>query len=476
MPEPGPSSPDRPTLFCLHFLGGSAEGWQPMTRLLSGSLRCVTIDLPGFGDAAHVVGYSVREMADRVAGVIAREAPARWMLAGHSMGAKVAAVLARRAEDGEPGLRGLAGLVLLAGSPPGPEPMADEQRQAMMGWFGGEPDRHRDEAQGYIDGNVGARLDRPLNERAVGDVLRLNRAAWLAWLEGGSREDWSARVGVLRTPTLLIAGERDPALGPAAQRSLVAPHFAQARLVTLAGAGHLLPMERTEAVARLIEAHAGGLATEPAAAPVIDDAYRALIDSPRVSARTRALLLDRARPDDPGYTPVCMSVEQLAVLRAAIDRVLPQPAGPRIDLAARLDRLLASGTGDGWRYDLLPPDAQACRAGLRTLDQQARASYGQHFAGLDGEAQDALLERAAAGSLGAEADPELLDAAQMRLWFEDLRAEAVKAYVAHPATLARLGYGGIGYGGDGPGKSGFTRIGAGEREDWEPLAASAPAR
>ena len=477
MPAPGQSSSDCPTLFCLHFLGGSASEWKPVIRLLPQAWRCVTIDLPGFGDAAHLDGFSVQEMADHVARLIGEQAPAHWMLAGHSMGAKVAAVLTRRAEDGEPGLSGLSRLVLLAGSPPGPEPIADEQRQAMLGWFRGAPEGYRGEAQGYIDGNIGAALELALNEQVVGDVLRINPAAWLAWLESGSREDWSARVGVLRTPTLVVAGEQDAALGPAAQRSLVAPHFAQVRLVTLPGAGHLLPLERAEAVARLIEAHAGAVEAPEAAAPGIGEAYRALIDSDRVSARTRALLLDRARPDDPGYVPRCMSVEQLAVLRAAIDRVLPQPAAARIDLAARIDRLLASGTGDGWRFALLPPDAEAYRAGLSTLDRQAQAAHGRHFVALDPDEQDALLERAAAGTLGAEPEPEakagLLDASQMRLWFEDLRAESVKAYVAHPATLARMGYGGIAYGGDGPRKSGFSRIGAGEREAWEPVAATA---
>ena len=478
MPAPGQSSSDSPTLFCLHFLGGSANEWKPMIRFLPQAWRCVTVDLPGFGNAFHLEGYSVQEMADRVAGVIGEHASARWMLAGHSMGAKVAAVLARRAENGEPGLSGLSRLVLLAGSPPGPEPIPDEQREAMLGWFRGEPEQHRGEAQGYIDGNIGAGLEFALNEQAVGDVLRINPAAWLAWLEGGSREDWSVRVGVLGTPTLLVAGEHDAALGAGAQCSLVAPHFARVRLVTLPGAGHLLPLERAEAVARLIEAHAGPVEVLEAAAPEIGEAYRALIDSDRISARTRALLLDRARPDDPGYVPSCMSVEQLAVLRAAIDRVLPQPAAARIDLAARIDRLLASGTGDGWRFALLPPDAEAYRAGLGTLEREARKAHGRHFVALDACEQDALLERAAAGALGGTvepaAEPGLLDAPQMRLWFEDLRAEAVKAYVAHPATLARMGYGGIGYGGDTPRKSGFGRIGAGEREAWEPVAATAP--
>ncbi len=86
--------------------------------------------------------------------------------------------------------------------------------------------------------------------------------------------------------------------------------------------------------------------------------------------------------------------------------------------------------------------------------------HGCGFAALAGEAQDALLVRAAAGTL---------DGDRMQLWFEDLRSDAVKLYVAHPATLAALGYSGIGYGGDGAGKPGFRLIGLDEREAWEPM-------
>ena len=465
--------PDHPTLFCLHFLGGSAATWAGVVRHLAGSFRCVAIDLPGFGDAAATPGYTVTAMADRVADLIRAQAPRRWALAGHSMGAKVAAVLARRAEDGEPGLGGLSQLVLLAGSPPGPEPMDESQRQTMLSWFAGDPAECEAQAQGYIDGNIGAALDRAANAQAVGDVLRLERAAWLAWLQHGSREDWSARVGVLRTPAMILAGADDAALGPGAQRDRMAPHFLHARLESLPDTGHLLPLERPEQVARLIVEHAAtiGQARAVDRAPAIADAYLALIRSDRVGARTREALLERARPDHPDYRPAAMTLVQLDLLRAVIDRVLPQPPAARIDLAARIDALLGSGVGDGWRYALLPPDPEAYRAALRTLDASAHAAHGCGFAALDGDRQDDMLRRVAADGLGSPSGPGLLDAPQMRLWFEELRSDATRLYVAHPATLARMGYGGIAYGGDEPRKPGFVRIGAGEREAWEPQAA-----
>ena len=236
----------------LHFLGGSAREWDEVLARAGTGLRAVAIDLPGFGDASAVPGYGVADMADHVAHRVERLAPDGWVAVGHSMGAKVAAVLARRAEDGEPGLRGLRHLVTIAGSPPGPEPIGDEKRAAMRSWFHGDATASAAEASAYIDHNVGSPLPAEVKRGAVVDVLRMNRAAWTAWLDGGSREDWAARIGVLRTPATVVAGEQDAGLGLDAQQRLMLPHVPDARVVQLAGAGHLMPMERPDEVARLL--------------------------------------------------------------------------------------------------------------------------------------------------------------------------------------------------------------------------------
>ncbi len=459
----------KPIAFLLHFLGGSAREWSEVSRLLASRFHCVAIDLPGFGDAAGRIGYDVAAMADAVAEAIRAAKPQRWILVGHSMGAKVATVVARRAEDGTEGLAGLSHLVLLAGSPPAPEPMDEIRRKTMLSWFSADGDASRAEAQTFIDNGVGQPLPEVLNGQAVDDVLRTCRAAWLAWLEGGSLEDWTDRVGVLRTPALIVAGEKDGDLGPAAQASLMARHFETPRLSTLSGAGHLLPLERPDAVAQLILDHAGSVD------PDLDPDYHALIASERVSARTREILLERNRPDDPFGSPSALTAEAFEVLRAVVDRVVPQPDERRIAIATRIDKMLASGQGDGWRFALLPPDAAAYRIALRTLQKAARAAQGCDFTALDGRHQDALLEQAAAGHLvvtDAHPDEPLFSAQQMKLWFEDLRGDAVKIYVSHPATLARMGYSGIANGGDGERKQGFVLLAAGAREAWEPEARS----
>ena len=452
-------NPTKPVVVFLHFLGGSARTWGAVASRLDRLARCIQVDLAGFGASRASSGYAVAEMADAVAAMVRADAPRRWLMVGHSMGAKIACVLARRAQDGEAGLAGLSGMILLAGSPPGPEPMADERRRDMLGWFTGSPDESRRQADGFIRKSVSRSLAAALHEAVVDDVLRAQPAAWRAWLEGGSLEDCSDYVGMLDVATLLVAGAEDDDLGTDLQRLVAERHFRNARVVTLPDASHLLPLEWPDAVAELI---AGHVRTTGHADGIGAD-YRALIDSDRVSTQTRSLLMDRAGANDPAYQARAVAPGQLPCLRALLDQVLPQNP-PAIDLAARIDAQLADGIGDGWRSADLPADAEAYRAGLRTLDALA----GGTFAALGVGQRDALLRRVADGD-AAGAGAGLLDARQMQLWFADVRSDAVRLYVAHPATLARMGYSGIGYGGDGEPKPGFRHVGIGEREAWEPV-------
>lgn len=239
------------TLFCLHFLGGSKRSWSPVAALLPPDIACVPIDLPGFGDAAEQPGATVADMAAAVTAMIAQALPAlpsaRWAIAGHSMGAKVALAVA--------GMVTPQAVVLLAGSPPGPEPMDEARREAMLTWFRGDAAICRDQAAAFIDGNTARPLPPAGHAIAVDDVLRMNPAAWRAWLEAGSREDWRDRIGQLDIPALILSGDVDADLGPDAQRRLMAPHFTHPRLVTLPDCRHLLPLEHASRVAGLIRDH-----------------------------------------------------------------------------------------------------------------------------------------------------------------------------------------------------------------------------
>lgn len=490
-----------PALVLMHYLGGSYREWTAVSDRLVDRFRCVGVDLPGFGEAAlEVLGYGVAEMANAVAETVWSAELRRFVLVGHSMSAKVAAVLARLQMEGDPRLHGLEGLVLVAPSPPGPEPMSDRKRTQMLKSLGSEPGagrsrdrekdrekemaRDRDAAEQYVRDNTDEDVEPAAFAFAVDDVLRMNRAAWRAWLEGGSKEDWAEGVGLLGLPVLLVAGDKDAALGPEVQRVVSMPHWPNGRLASL-HSNHLIPLEKPTELARLMGEFAAALGEEEPVRPVpqreieVDPEYAALIASDRVSEATGRVLEERARHDDPLRAPKVFTLTELTTLRALVDRVLPQRK-PAIDIGARIDEALATGRGDGWRYAELPPDRQAWRDGLATLDWHARQREGQPFLVLDAARKDDLLAGAAAGSLdagllsrleaavGLATDRPLLSAAQMRLWFEDVRAEVTRIYVAHPATLAAMGYSGIADGGDTATAQGFVELGVAVVESWEP--------
>ncbi len=486
-----------PALIFMPFLGGSRREWDLVVELLRGSHTCIGVDLPGFGDSSDLSGYTVEEMVGSLLDTIVGLQLERFVLVGHSMAGKVSAVAARFAADGDPRVAGLEGLVLVTPSPPGPEPMSDKKRSQMLQSLGGAPRagakgaaKDRAAAEQYIHDNSADDLAPESFAAAVADVLRMNRAAWRAWLESGSKEDWAERVGVLRLPVLLIAGDKDESLGPEVQKTVSMPHWPNGRLASL-HSNHLIPLEKPAELARLILSFAEELTgksaramrrVNPAEVP-IDPEYLDLILSDRVSAPTRKALEGRADADDPSYEPQVFNVTELAQMRALVDRVVPQRGSILIDLGARIDKRLGSGKGDGWRYAALPEDAEAYRRGLRTLDWYAQEDFDTGWLALDADQKDELLEQAAAGKLGRGLLARLEAAVgaggdegppftgeQMQRWFEGMRADATKIYVSHPATLGRMHYSGIADGGDSATQRGFVLIGEGEAEAWEPGA------
>ncbi|MCJ1715154.1 alpha/beta fold hydrolase [Curtobacterium sp. VKM Ac-2922] len=444
------------TAFCLHALGSSSEEFATMRTRLAGTLDLIGIDLPGFGRSSAATGTSVEEMVERVERAVGRSGATEWVLIGHSMGGKVASVVASRTIDGSNGLFGLRAVVLLAASPLSPEPMDDERRKTMLDWAA-DGEIGADEADTFVTANTDGPLPPEPSAMAVHDVQRADPRAWTDWLVRGSREDWSAEFPPNPVPALVLAGASDGDLGPEAQRTLNLPHWPNGEFDVVPGAAHLLPWERPDQVAERIRAF---WERRVAPSPVVPPTTVRVIASPRVSARTRGILAVRALADDPGAEPRVLSAQQLTTLRAVARVVVPQD-GLQVDLALRVDAQLAAGAGDGWRPDGLPVDVEAYRAGLDALAPEADRGDVHLTAVLDAVTRGE--HEPAAGSL---------DAAQLQAWAEDASVDLVKQWVAHPATMAEIDYDGFANGGDGVRKQGFLLLGAGQREAWEPAGAT----
>ena len=83
-----------PTVVLLHGVGTTSWMWRRLVADLSGSLRVLTIDLPGHGENAATAWTSMADTVSRVAEVVRAVAPEGGHLVGLSLGGYVALDLA----------------------------------------------------------------------------------------------------------------------------------------------------------------------------------------------------------------------------------------------------------------------------------------------------------------------------------------------------------------------------------------------
>ncbi|QXQ06161.1 alpha/beta hydrolase [Sphingosinicellaceae bacterium] len=227
---------NRPRLVFAHYFGGSSRSWAALVDAIGGDIDCIVPDLPGFGGTPAPRDLSLNGYADAFS-TIAGDTP--FVAVGHSMGGKIALALAARRPVG------LTGLILLAASPPTPEPMSDADRQANLDAFG-----NRLIARKNL-GSIGSRLSPQALSIVVDDELRVAEPAWRWWLEHGSRDDISAATRCITLRTLVVSGDDDQVMGEATAPA-IARGLTGATLRIVPDAGHLLPLERPQATAALI--------------------------------------------------------------------------------------------------------------------------------------------------------------------------------------------------------------------------------
>lgn len=224
--------------------------WGGVMDRLAPALRMVAFDLPSHGRSAAWDGQQdYHALATRIAGDLAGAGPVD--LIGHSLGATV---LLRLALEHPERVRSLTLIepVLFAAAP---EQDSDGHygfeaawragdtegaaRAFMAVWGSGLPWEALPQAQrGYI-------LERIHLVTVVDAVLSRDAAGLLT----------PGRLEALNCPVLLLQGDRSPAVTAAINRALAA-RLPDARIETVAGAGHMLPITHagpvSAAIARLM--------------------------------------------------------------------------------------------------------------------------------------------------------------------------------------------------------------------------------
>jgi hypothetical protein len=134
--------------------------------------------------------------------------------------------------------------------------------------------------------------------------------------------------------------------------------------------------------------------------------------------------------------------DEAALLAAVAERIVPQPDRPpegRVPIVPFIDERLHEDRRQGYRYEGLPPQRDAWRAGLAGIDETARALHGRPFLALAGDDQDVVLRSIESGSPPGRSW-ERLDA--KRFFISVLCDTVVKTYYAHPVAWNETGYNG----------------------------------
>jgi 2-succinyl-6-hydroxy-2,4-cyclohexadiene-1-carboxylate synthase len=253
-----PAGPSRDRVVLVHGFTQTLAAWGPVAERLR-RWEVVRVDLPGHGRSAGVrVGF------EEAAGLVGAAAGVGAYV-GYSLGGRVCLRLALDRPD-------LVRALVLVGASPGIADAGERAaRRAADERLAAEVER--DGVAAFLDRWLAGPLFATLPAEAAGRAERLaNTAEGLAYalrrLGTGAQEPLWDRLGGLRPPVLLVAGERDPKFTGLARR-MAAAIGPSARVAIVPGAGHAVHLERPAATAALLAEFlaAGGepLARDPAA-------------------------------------------------------------------------------------------------------------------------------------------------------------------------------------------------------------------
>ena len=233
-------------LVMLHGVGGDSGNWDGVVAALPPRFRCIRLDLSGHGRSGLIAApCSVQDLARDVTDVMDALGVRAAAIAGFSLGGLIAQAIAL---ESPARVTKLALVATVAGRTP------EEQARSA-----GRIEVVRDKGLAFIAaGNRefwfsdGFRRDHPdAVEARVRQFMACDPASYLHAFAVFAKGDYAARLGEIRRPTLVVAGEFDPA-ATARMARLMHERIAGSRLEILAGMRHALLIECPGRVASLM--------------------------------------------------------------------------------------------------------------------------------------------------------------------------------------------------------------------------------
>lgn len=162
---------------------------------------------------------------------------------------------------------------------------------------------------------------------------------------------------------------------------------------------------------------------------------RELLESDAVTEPTRAVLLERLNAGE-NYEPRFFAAPDYAALKSLCAMLAPSKIVPSYFIPSEIDKRLADGKGNGWRYAKMPPDREAFRRWLHGLNEIAEEKFNRHFAGLEAESQTEILRLVRRGEISAAAWQDF----DYKLFLEELLVEFAEIFYSHPLAQEEIGY------------------------------------
>jgi len=235
-----------PTLIFLHFWGGSSCTFAQVTSILSPYYRCIAVDFRGWGASTGPQNpdrYRIQDLAQDIEALILELDIKDVILVGHSMGGKVAQLIAGRGRVKE-----LKGVVLIAPAPPTPLELPSDMKEQQLVAYSSP------QSAEFVIRNVlsSSKLDKKLVSMLVGDMMRGNDFAKAAWPAYGMAEDILTEAKKIDIPVLVIAAQEDRVETIEKLQKEVMKYVKTAEMVVVEASGHLLPVEAPVEVSRLV--------------------------------------------------------------------------------------------------------------------------------------------------------------------------------------------------------------------------------
>jgi 3-oxoadipate enol-lactonase len=228
----------KPTLVFLHFWGGSSRTWSKVIPLLSSDeYHTVAIDFRGWGSStgpSDPAAYNIGVLASDVETVLHESGITEYVLIGHSMGGKVAQLVA-----GQKKIPGLKGLILVAPAPPSPLVLPEEARHQQ------EHAYESAESAEFVTRNVltATQLSKADVSMIVQDMTRGSVEAKAAWPAYGMGEDLRDVARKIDVPVLVVGAAKDQVETIEKLKNQVLSEIKGSRLEIIPDCGHLVPVE-----------------------------------------------------------------------------------------------------------------------------------------------------------------------------------------------------------------------------------------